>query len=648
MDYYGLLFDGAAQGLLYAPVTIAFALLYAHAKEIDVSIDAAVIMAGVAFGLSLTAGMGLVAASLIGIAAGALVTLLTGAIHMYLNVPFLVGGLVVGFMMAATSTYLVGERLSLLTLPRIFVTPPRVFDFLWLPAVAVPVLCLAATVVRAARRGTDRGAEPGGRIFEPAVKTGGLLLLLACFAILGAAYGGPIHTIHIALVFAVAVWLVVTIFHESDKGLAHRAVGLNARFRLRTDWRAVRVTMLLVTGTITGLTGVVLAQYKAQAISGGSFNIVIGALASYVLCDRLAVWAQRRQDSLRIRGGTQRDWRVIALSVLAGTNPATRAFLGCMAFYIGTQYVIALVRHPELPRLFIGGFLLLVLSEWDALFKRISNAVSHRGGLAGRKPDAPTLVIKDLWKGYTRGASLLSVLNGAELCMNQDDRIVRILGSNASGKTTLFRIIDGTLEPDRGSCAVGGVDITKLPRAKRPVYLITQNPFETVAGELSVGDNIRLTMLRRYSVVSGSLRDGWERRSAEVLRRYGLLEIITSGTPDGLQTLAGNLSGGQAQCLAFAMAASAGPKLILADEPTANLDPKSTEVVLRLIETVSKEFPVMLISHDERVARVCQRTYKLVGGRLYDHTADETTVELQPSAGRAGGQTCPSGSRVAP
>jgi ABC-type lipoprotein export system ATPase subunit len=155
-------------------------------------------------------------------------------------------------------------------------------------------------------------------------------------------------------------------------------------------------------------------------------------------------------------------------------------------------------------------------------------------------------------------------------------------------------------------------------------------------------------MLRRYSVVNGSLSDGWERRSAEVLRRYGLLEIITSGTPDGLQTLAGNLSGGQAQCLAFAMAASAGPKLILADEPTANLDPKSTEVVLRLIETVSKEFPILLISHDERVARVCQRTYKLVGGRLYDQPAAEPAAGLQPAAGRAGEQACPVGSQVAP
>lgn len=633
MDYYGLLLDGATQGLLYAPVTIAFALLYAHAREIDVSIDAAVIMAGVAFGLSLSRGFSLIEASLCGIAVGSIVTLLTGAIHMYLNVPFLVGGLVVSFMMAATSTYLVGERLSLLTLPRVFVTPPRIFYFLWLPMLSIPALCLAVAVRRAFGRAQTRQSFSGGKSGRLLIITAGLLLL-GGLSLIGANFGGPVHTIHIALVFAVAVWLIVTVFHRSDRGLAHRATGINPRFRLLTDWRSIRVTTLLVTGSITGLTGVVLAQYKAQAISGGSFNIVIGALASYVLFERLAVWAQRRRDSLRIRGCTQQDWRIVVLTVIADTNPATRASLGCMAFYVATQYVIALVKHPELPRLFIGGFLLLVLGEWDALFSRILNATSNRGRSKEPRSDPPTLVIKDLWKGYTRGASLLPVLTGAELSIDRSDRIVRILGPNAAGKTTLFRIIDGSLEPDRGCCEVEGVDITTLPRAKRPVYLITQNPFETVAGDLGVADNIRLAMLRRYSPVSGSVRDGWLERSAAILRHYGLLEIITNGTPDGLQTLAGNLSGGQAQCLAFAMAAAAGPKLILADEPTANLDPNSTEVVLRLIEMVSKEFPILLISHDERVARVCHRTYRLIGGQLYIDSADENVADLKTSRGR--------------
>jgi ABC-type lipoprotein export system ATPase subunit len=65
----------------------------------------------------------------------------------------------------------------------------------------------------------------------------------------------------------------------------------------------------------------------------------------------------------------------------------------------------------------------------------------------------------------------------------------------------------------------------------------------------------------------------------------------------------------------------------LADEPTANLDPNSTELVLRLIEAVSKEFPILLVSHDERVGKVCQRTYALLDGRLHDEIGKNTSID---------------------
>ncbi len=627
MDYLGLLLDGAIQGLLYAPVTIAFALLYAHAKEIDVSIDAAVIMAGVAFGLGLSHGLGMIESTLLGIVIGAMVTLLTGVIHMYLKVPFLVGGLIVSFMMAATSTYLVGERLSLLTSPRIFVTPPGIFSYLWLPLLLVP---LAGLVVATKRAFARSSALPAGKSKSGPnyVLYGSGMIMFVGLALLGPARGGDVHSIHIGLVFAVTIWLIGSLFHKSDRGLAHRAIGTNPHFRLRTDWRSIRTTTLLLVGLITGLTGVVLAQYKAQATSGGSFNIVIGALASYVLFDRLAVWSQRRRDTLRLRGFAKHDWRVASLSVIAESNPATRALLGCMVFYIATQFVIALVNQPELPRLFIGAFLLLVLADWNALFARLSRVASNERADTQRGSQSLTLAALNVSKGYARGSSVLAVLTGVDLNISDSERIVRIRGANAAGKTTLFRIIDGALDPDQGVCLIDGVNITNLPRSKRPVYLITQNPFETIAPDLTVAENLRLAMLRRYTPVNGAVHNGWQERSADLLRRYGLLEIISKESVDGLQTLAQNLSGGQAQCLAFAMAAAAQPKLILADEPTANLDPNSTQIVLCLIEAVSKEFPILLVSHDERVDKVSQRTYMLLGGRIHDDIRKNTPIDV--------------------
>lgn len=628
MDYYGLLLDGVTQGLLYAPVTIAFALLYAHAGEIDISIDAAAIMAGVAFGLLLSNDVGLLSASIGGIAAGALVTLLTGVIHMHLQVPFLVSGLVVSFIMSAWSTYLVGERLSLLNLPRLFVTPPSSIAYLWLPALTAILLALAVAIRRAIRidvvPGVARARCNAGRFYAAGA------LAMVVIALLGVQVGERIRSVHIGLVVAVATWLASTAFHRSDRGLADRAIGANASFRLRADWRSIRVSTLLLTGIIAGMTGVLLAQYKAQASGGGSFNIVIGALASYVLFDRPARWAQRRRDSLRVRSAKP-HWRVAALSLVANSNPATRAFIGCMVFYVGTQFVIALVRHPELPRLFIGITLLLVLGDWDRLISRSSRLSSTEGANRDQVSNLPVLAVRDLWKAYPRGADVLPVLTGVELTMSARERIVRIRGPNAAGKTTLFRILDGDIEPDRGSCLLNGVDIVSLPRFKRSVFLITQNPFETVATTLTIADNLRLAALQKYRPFL-DYRDASGQLGTEVLERYGLSGVITKGLSNGIHALAGSLSGGQAQCLAFAMAAAAEPELILADEPTANLDPQNAELVLNLIESVSRNFPILIIAHDERVARIADATHVLVDGRMRWDNARGPAVGLYPTA----------------
>jgi ABC-type branched-subunit amino acid transport system ATPase component len=210
----------------------------------------------------------------------------------------------------------------------------------------------------------------------------------------------------------------------------------------------------------------------------------------------------------------------------------------------------------------------------------------------------------------------VAILRGLDLEVGPEERVVRIVGANAAGKTTFLRVIDGVISADRGTCMLDGEEITKLPRARRSVYRITQNPFESIATELSIAENLRLALLRRYIPVPWLKGGRWKEECEQLLRQYGLLKVLGCASKDGLDALAGTISGGQAQCLAFAMAVAAEPKLILADEPTANLDPANTVIVLRLIDEVSRRYPVLLVSHDERVAAICDRSYLLDDGKL--------------------------------
>jgi ABC-type multidrug transport system ATPase subunit len=231
-----------------------------------------------------------------------------------------------------------------------------------------------------------------------------------------------------------------------------------------------------------------------------------------------------------------------------------------------------------------------------------------------------TVRLEKVSKGFYRGRSLLPVLDGTDLVVAPGDSVVRIRGPNAAGKTTLFRVIDGSLRPDSGRCFILGREVTSFPRELRPVYRITQNPFETVAGTLTVRENLRLAAAAGYSLWRRLKPE--DRQAAELLEQLGLEEVVTRGTSDGVETLAANLSGGQAQCLAFAMAMAAEPKVILADEPTANLDPVNADVILKLIERVSRRIPIVLVSHDERVSGLADKSLLLSAGRLIEEVGN--------------------------
>lgn len=178
---------------------------------------------------------------------------------------------------------------------------------------------------------------------------------------------------------------------------------------------------------------------------------------------------------------------------------------------------------------------------------------------------------------------------------------VSIIGSNGSGKTTMLNIISGDVMPDSGNVYLSGKDITKTANYKRAQNMarVFQNPANgtcptmTIFQNLSIADNKG----KMYNLTKGlnTARKDFYR---------SLLETLGMGLEDRLETLAGALSGGQRQALALLMATISGPDVLLLDEHTAALDPKSADIVMKLTEKVvtEKNITTIMITHNLRYA----------------------------------------------
>lgn len=178
---------------------------------------------------------------------------------------------------------------------------------------------------------------------------------------------------------------------------------------------------------------------------------------------------------------------------------------------------------------------------------------------------------------------------------------VSIIGSNGSGKTTMLNIISGDVMPDSGNVYLSGKDITKTANYKRAQNMarVFQNPANgtcptmTIFQNLSIADNKG----KMYNLTKGlnTARKDFYR---------SLLETLGMGLEDRLETLAGALSGGQRQALALLMATISGPDVLLLDEHTAALDPKSADIVMKLTGKVvtEKNITTIMITHNLRYA----------------------------------------------
>jgi len=218
------------------------------------------------------------------------------------------------------------------------------------------------------------------------------------------------------------------------------------------------------------------------------------------------------------------------------------------------------------------------------------------------------LLVRDLTKSFMSGDERLEVLAGLSLTMAPGEMLA-VTGASGSGKSTLLHILGGMDRPDAGSIRIAGRDLLGLDREElcdfrnRTLGFVFQ--FHHLLPEFTALENVMMPLLLR-----GARPDEARGKALEALQGVAVAARARHRP--------GELSGGEQQRVAIARALVGAPRLLLADEPTGNLDPHTGETIGILLQKLHAEHGLtsILVTHNQKLAQICSRTCRLENGRL--------------------------------
>ena len=241
------------------------------------------------------------------------------------------------------------------------------------------------------------------------------------------------------------------------------------------------------------------------------------------------------------------------------------------------------------------------------------------------------LKIEGIWKTFNAGTvNEKTALKGLSLELKEGD-FVTVIGGNGAGKSTMLNAVAGVWPVDEGKIYIDNVDVTRLAEYKRAAYLgrVFQDPMTGTAADMQIEENLALAMRRGKLRLLGS---GITRSEREMYREK--LKILDLGLEDRMTSKVGLLSGGQRQALTLLMATLKKPKLLLLDEHTAALDPKTAAKVLDATDRIVSQdnLTTIMITHNmkDAIAHGNRLIMMHEGNIIYD-VAGEEKKNLQVS-----------------
>lgn len=242
------------------------------------------------------------------------------------------------------------------------------------------------------------------------------------------------------------------------------------------------------------------------------------------------------------------------------------------------------------------------------------------------------LKVTDVKKTFFKGTvNEKKAIRGISLTLNDGD-FCTVIGSNGAGKSTLLNLIAGALIPDEGLIEIDGKDVTRMPEYKRAKYIgrVFQDPMKGTAAGMQLQENLMLADRRGLCHrLRWAFTPSREQYYQNLVARLGL------GLENRMTARIGLFSGGQRQAVTLLMATMRRPEVLLLDEPTAALDPKTAETVLNLVNQIVTEqkLTTLMITHNMRDAlRLGNRLIMMNDGKITaDYNAEqkkELTIDM--------------------
>ena len=387
--------------------------------------------------------------------------------------------------------------------------------------------------------------------------------------------GFYIRTVVIALILVIVCKLLLDLYLKTKHGLLLRATGANDKYTvmLGRNPGSMKIFGLALGNGFAALAGSVIAQNKGSADQQMGIGMVVLGLASVII-------------------GLSLFRRV---KFMKGT---TMVILGSLVYKAAYQIVLSLGIPTDFNNLMKALIFLVALVLGGSELRKLITSL-------GKKPEPvksdSKLALSNITKVFNRGTVDESKLfDNFTLDVNDGD-FISVVGSNGSGKTTMLNIVCGGIQPDSGAVVFNGENIvlSKEYERARKIVRVLQHPKMGTCGSLTILENLALADNKLHPF---GLSPAVNRKREEHYKK--LLESCGMGLENRMGVLAGSLSGGQRQALALIIATMADIDLLILDEHTAALDPKSSETLMKITEKVVKEkhLTTLMVTHNLRFA----------------------------------------------
>lgn len=387
--------------------------------------------------------------------------------------------------------------------------------------------------------------------------------------------GFYIRTVVISLILVIVCKLLLDLYLKTKHGLLLRATGANDKYTvmLGRNPGSMKIFGLALGNGFAALAGSVIAQNKGSADQQMGIGMVVLGLASVII-------------------GLSLFRRV---KFMKGT---TMVILGSLVYKAAYQIVLSLGIPTDFNNLMKALIFLVALVLGGSELRKLITSL-------GKKPEPvksdSKLALSNITKVFNRGTvDENKLFDNFTLDVNDGD-FISVVGSNGSGKTTMLNIVCGGIEPDSGAVVFNGENIvlSKEYERARKIGRVLQDPKMGTCGSLTILENLALADNKLHPF---GLSPAVNRKREEHYKK--LLESCGMGLENRMGVLAGSLSGGQRQALALIIATMADIDLLILDEHTAALDPKSSETLMKITEKVVKEkhLTTLMVTHNLRFA----------------------------------------------